>query len=133
MEPVTLSDGVTIPKGSYTMVSLDKMSDETVFDEPDRFKPVRFLEMRKQPGHENRWHFVTTSPEHLVFGHGKHSCPGRFFAANEAKVILTYLLMRFDWMVGEQGLKEEVYNGTDMSADPDAKVLIKVRDQDVLL
>lgn len=133
IESVTLSDGVKIPKGSYTMVSLDKMGDPAVFEDPDRFNPERFMNMRNQPGHENRWHFVTTSPEHLSFGHGQHSCPGRFFAANETKVIVTYLMTRFDWMVPEQGLKKDVFNGTEFSADPDAKVLLKMRAQDLLL
>ena len=28
--------------------------------------------------------------------HGKHACPGRFFAANEIKILLVYALMNYD-------------------------------------
>lgn len=30
------------------------------------------------------------------FRHGKHACPGRFFAVNEIKVLLTYTLVHYD-------------------------------------
>ena len=33
----------------------------------------------------------------MPFGAGKHTCPGRFFALNEIKVITTCLFRRFDF------------------------------------
>lgn len=65
---IQLSDGTRIPKGAYTMVALDMMNDTSVFGEASGFKPCRFLELRQEPGQENKWQFVTTGPEHL----GKH-------------------------------------------------------------
>lgn len=38
----------------------------------------------------------STSAEFLPFGHGKHACPGRFFAASELKLILGYMVMNYD-------------------------------------
>jgi cytochrome P450 len=35
---------------------------------------------------------VTTSEAFLAFGHGRHACPGRFFAAQEMKLMLAYVL-----------------------------------------
>lgn len=32
----------------------------------------------------------------MPFGYGKHACPGRFFAANEIKVIVINLLRKYD-------------------------------------
>jgi cytochrome P450 len=32
----------------------------------------------------------------MGFGFGRHACPGRFFAANEIKLIVARLLMDFD-------------------------------------
>ncbi|KAB8075104.1 hypothetical protein BDV29DRAFT_190449 [Aspergillus leporis] len=87
--PVTLSDGTLIPKGAFTM--------------------------RQQPRQESRWHFVTTSPEHRVFGHGKRSCPGRFFAGNDIK-----------FFTGE-GRKEDRAFGQELNTDPTAKAIIKGR------
>lgn len=39
---------------------------------------------------------VTTSDSFLQFGHGKHACPGRFFAANEIKFLMTFILREYD-------------------------------------
>lgn len=41
--------------------------------------------------------FVTTSPESLVFGHGAHACPGRFFASNEIKIVMIEMLRSWDF------------------------------------
>ena len=39
---------------------------------------------------------VTTSDTFLPFGHGRHACPGRFFAATEMKLLLAYIVMNYD-------------------------------------
>lgn len=135
-QAVTLSDGVRIPKGSHLMVGLDQMYDRNAFpdSDPTAFDPERFLRLRQEPGQENKWNFVTTSPDHLVFGHGKHSCPGRFFASNEVKIILAYLLISFDWDASAEGFREDVFNGVGNSSDRDAKAMIRLReDRGILL
>jgi len=48
-------------------------------------------------GNENRYQFVTTSPDSLAFGHGNHACPGRFFASNEIKVVLVEFLRNWEF------------------------------------
>lgn len=40
-----------------------------------------------------------TSPTFLAWGHGKHACPGRFFAAATMKLLLAYLVLEFDFRV----------------------------------
>ncbi|KAI1360063.1 cytochrome P450 [Xylaria arbuscula] len=95
-KPITLSDGVVVPKGARIAVVGDFWNPE-VYAEPENFDPERFLKKRQEPGQENSWQFVTTSASHLNFGHGEHACPGRFFASNEIKIILCHLLMKFDW------------------------------------
>jgi cytochrome P450 len=68
-----------------------------VYDRADVFDGFRFSRIRddkaKTPedGIFNR-HMVSTGSDHLVFGHGKHSCPGRFFAATGAPVPLLSFL-----------------------------------------
>jgi cytochrome P450 len=130
-KPITLSDGTRIPKGAFTMVGIEKMQDTTIFPDPHKFMGRRFLEMRQQPGQENRWQFVTTSPEHLVFGHGKHACPGRFFASSEIKVVLVYLLMRYDWRFTPDGRRQDKAFGQQLDTDPAAKAMIRRRKQEV--
>ncbi|ETI26644.1 hypothetical protein G647_10405 [Cladophialophora carrionii CBS 160.54] len=41
--------------------------------------------------------FVSTSPTYHPFGHGRHACPGRFFAANELKLLLAYMLTKYEF------------------------------------
>ena len=48
-------------------------------------------------GKENKHQFVTTSPDSLIFGHGNHACPGRFFASNEIKVVMIELLRSWEF------------------------------------
>ncbi|KAM0323048.1 hypothetical protein ACHAQA_009147 [Verticillium albo-atrum] len=125
---IELSDGTTIPKGARTMVTTEMMRDPSIFPEPYSFNGKRYLEMRQQPGSENRWQFVTTSPEHLIFGHGKHACPGRFFASNEIKIVISHLLMMYDWKmagVGDAPLAE------DFDANPEATIMMRRRKEDM--
>ena len=62
--------------------------------------------------------FVSISPSNMHFGYGRQACPGRFFAANTIKAIMSRLIMEYDfkfddcqagrrpvnWMVGEHVL-----------------------------
>ncbi|KAF9870905.1 filament-forming protein [Colletotrichum karsti] len=98
--PVTLSDGTYLPEGVHVTVSAHNTRDPALWGpDPDEFDGKRFLRMREQAGQENRWQFVSTSPEFLAFGHGMHACPGRFFASNEMKIVLAHLVMNYDWKI----------------------------------
>ena len=68
-------------------------------DYDSTFDGHRFLRRRDQgQGHRKgqQYHLSSTSADHLGFGHGPHSCPGRFFAANEIKLILARILLGYD-------------------------------------
>ncbi len=93
---VTLSDGTVLPRGSRVVVA-GGFADPETYEDPGRFDAARFLRMRERPGQQSGWQFVATSPAHLLFGHGQHACPGRFFASNEVKITLCHLLIRYDW------------------------------------
>ncbi|KXH49511.1 cytochrome P450 [Colletotrichum simmondsii] len=97
IKDVTLSDGTFIPKGANTAVSSHSQWNAAVYPEPEKWDAYRFLRMREEPGKENVSQLVSTLPEHLGFGHGKHACPGRFFAANEIKIALVHILLQYEW------------------------------------
>ena len=40
---------------------------------------------------------VQTASDHLVYGIGSQACPGRFFAAHEARVIMARILLNYDF------------------------------------
>lgn len=69
-------------------ISAHNMWSSEIYEDPEKFDGYRFLERRKQPGLEMKSQLVSTSTDHLGFSHGKHACPGRFFAANEVKIAM---------------------------------------------
>ena len=93
----TLSNGTVLPTGSCIEIADDQHSDAAVYPSPEVFDPHRYLQMRGRPGHENSHQFVALSTENMLFGHGQHACPGRFFASNEMKILLCFLLVRYEW------------------------------------
>ncbi|GKT55777.1 ent-kaurene oxidase [Colletotrichum tofieldiae] len=77
--------------------------DESKYPQPLRFDPHRFVRLRSgvdpDPiGYTSReqYQFISVTKENMAFGFGKSACPGRFFAANEMKLILICLLQDYD-------------------------------------
>ena len=126
--PVTLPNGHILHKGDRCAADTGLMIDPTVYKDPECFNPYRFAEMRSSQG-QNRAHLVSTSPEHLGFGHGQHACPGRFFAANEVKILLCHLLIKYDWQL-EPGYKPHSREaGFAWSSDDDAMILVRAAEE----
>lgn len=96
-EAVTLSNGVTIPKGVRFIVPNPQLKDEEYYKDAKNFDGYRFLKLREEPGASSKYQFAAPTFEHNAFGLGQHSCPGRFFASNEIKLIMAHLLLKFDW------------------------------------
>ena len=131
-QDLKLSDGTVLPKGSRVMV-MSNFADPVVYPDPDKFDPTRFMRMREQPGQESSWQFVTTSPQHLLFGHGQHACPGRFFAANEIKIALCHLLLKYDWrFLPGQGRPDVQRFEITVSVNTKTKVQVRRRDKEAL-
>ncbi|KAL1955895.1 hypothetical protein VTO42DRAFT_7968 [Malbranchea cinnamomea] len=130
---ITLSDGTVIPKGTALFVPNSKMWDPTVYPDPHTFDPYRFLKMREMPGRETASHLVSPSPEHMGFGFGKHACPGRFFAANEVKIALCHILLKYDIRLAEGYTPVVRKNGLSLLADPLAKIAIRRRQEEISL
>ena len=125
---VTVPGGVTTPEGWHLpegcMVATHSWgahNDENLYPDADKYKPFRFIELRdkipdvsddseradREQAYLDKAHlsFIATSPSYLGFGHGRHACPGRFFAAQELKLLIAYLLTRYEiQMVMEGGL-----------------------------
>lgn len=130
--PITLSDKTYIPSGTYVSIGPVPMHDPSIYPSPTKFDGHRFMNLRNAPGAENKYQFVTTSPEITVFGHGHHACPGRFFASNELKLLLAHMLMYYDWKLPEGQTKVEcVRNGLGASPNSRQKVLFRSRKPEV--
>ncbi|CAI6341409.1 unnamed protein product [Periconia digitata] len=125
---VKLQNGFTIRRGENSMVDARASQDPTIFPEPEKFDIYRFLRMREQPQGANKAQLVATSPEHIHFGHGTQACPGRFFAANEMKIALCHLLLKYDWELAPGSTSEPVNFGVDFSVNPETQIRFKRRE-----
>ncbi|OOF99136.1 hypothetical protein ASPCADRAFT_394435 [Aspergillus carbonarius ITEM 5010] len=124
---IHLSDGTIIPKGAMVAVSARRQRDPTIYKDPDRYNGYRFKHMGEIPGQEHRSHLVSTSPEHLGFGHGLHACPGRFFAANEIKILLCHFLLKYDFKLAKGCEPQPRNSGFHINADPSARIMLRRR------
>ncbi|KAL1614587.1 hypothetical protein SLS54_009652 [Diplodia seriata] len=128
LEDVTLSDGVRLAKGTVIGVAGSRMWDADVHEDPARFDGYRFLRMRADESRQHQAHFVSTSADHLAFGHGRHACAGRFFVAHEAKIALSHLLLKYDWKVADRSPDPKPFEfGLTLVANPKAVVSIRAR------
>ena len=78
---------------------------------------------------KEQYQFVSVTPENMGFGFGEHACPGRFFAANEIKIILARIILDFD-LKAPEGIKERYPNvivGSLSTVDQRGKIMIRRR------
>ncbi|GLA86353.1 hypothetical protein AtubIFM56815_010614 [Aspergillus tubingensis] len=131
LKEVKLSDGTVIPKNGMLAVSAHKLWDDDTYENAASWDGYRFYKMRDDPERQTQAQLVTTAPENLAFGHGKHACPGRFFAANEVKIVLIYLLLRYDWKLLEGTVPRIFSGGFGMSLDPTLKIKVRRRREEM--
>ncbi|RDX42957.1 cytochrome P450 [Lentinus brumalis] len=130
MKDVKLNDGTFIPKGTLVVAAQDPTHrDDTNYPNANVFDGFRFSRMRERDGEGTKHQFVNTSVEYVPFGHGKHACPGRFFAANELKAMLAYIVLHYDLKsAGDGGRPPNVHIGTTVLPAMDGQVMFRKRD-----
>jgi cytochrome P450 len=79
--------------------------DKDIYPDADTFDALRYYKLRQSKDKEDSHtkaaevvassQFVGVGPSSLLFGFGRHACPGRFFAANEIKMIMAGILMDY--------------------------------------
>lgn len=127
---VHLSDGTVIRKGTKCAVANTSRLDSSIYKEPEKFDGYRFLKMRNDSGNEHSAQFVTTGVNSLGFGHGAHSCPGRFFAANELKVALCHLILKYDLELAPGTSPEISWHGWNLNPKQGAKIRVRRRKEE---
>jgi len=128
---VKLSDGTVLPRGGLMAVASSRRYDPKYYPNPEKFDGFRFLKMREEPGKENVAQYVSTSPDHLGFGHGNHACPGRFFASNEIKIIFCHILLKYDWRLVPGKNPETMIHGFNLAADHRTPLEIRRREPEI--
>lgn len=122
---------VRLRKRQRCLVDTSQMRDTDIYEKPDEFDGYRFERMRNDAAKQNQAHLVSTGPAHLGFGHGQHACPGRFFAANEIKVALCHLVMKYDWKLAP-GYNPRLFEyGFSVGVDQSARVMVRRRTPEI--
>ncbi|KAF2475217.1 cytochrome P450 [Lindgomyces ingoldianus] len=97
LEDFRFSDGLLVPKGSWVCVPhRAMMRDDRHFPEADRFDGRRFLPRLPTPEALEASRLSQRSNEWLVWGAGRITCPGRFYAVVVLKLVLANMLQNYD-------------------------------------
>ncbi|GJJ07760.1 hypothetical protein Clacol_001965 [Clathrus columnatus] len=127
LKDFTFSDGTFIPKGTFISAAAQSIHhDEEKYPDSEKFDGFRFANIRTQDGYNTTNQFVNTSPDYIPFGHGKHACPGRFFAANELKAMMAYLVLNYDIKMKNEGVRPKNLS-IAMSCPPDITASVMFR------
>nr|VWP01042.1 Protein transport protein sec31 [Ganoderma boninense] len=87
LKDVVLENGMLIPKGTILGAPAHPMhNDDAHFPNADSAA---------------RHQFASTSAEYLPFGHGHLACPGRHFASNQLKAVLSHIILNYDLKLPE--------------------------------
>jgi cytochrome P450 len=128
-QDIVLSNGFLLKKGTRLHVDSNLMRDSEYYNDPETWKPFRFAEMRENEDAKKKAsaQLVSTSIQHLGFGCGSHACPGRFFAEAEVKVILSFLLINYDWKLAPGSEVRPIEIGLNSISNSKTRVLIRKR------
>ncbi|KAG9311576.1 cytochrome P450 [Chiua virens] len=129
MEDFTFLDGTFIPKGTTIGVATRSLDlDNKLYENAHEFQPFRFSTMRSEDGARFKHQYASTAIGYLPFGHGKHACPGRFFAASELKTMLAHVVVTYDVKLEDNTTRpHNMHIGTSILANSRANVLFRKR------
>jgi cytochrome P450 len=107
--------------------------DADLYPSPDLFDGFRFSKLHEQhhgsePGSGGmRYQLVTTSPDFLAWGYGRHACPARFMAAMVLKTMFVHVVLNYDVRLEDGVRPEDVITGLSNLPNPNVKILIRQR------
>ncbi|KAK6204090.1 hypothetical protein LQW54_008444 [Pestalotiopsis sp. IQ-011] len=100
LRPYIFADNsIFVPQNATVCVSAyNHMHDPKTYPEPDSFIPTRF-----SPGSSVQHHkFTDVSETFPVWGYGSLACPGRFHASLIIKMILSQLLLKYEFKLEDE-------------------------------
>ena len=129
-----LSDGTILSKGAHVSMAVNAIqNDPEVTPNPEVFDGLRYYKLRQQDGEGHLHQFSTTQERILNFGHGANSCPGRFFASLEIKIVLVRLIMDYDWRLRDgQGRPANLTAHEFIFPNPDAEIYVRKRKESTM-
>ncbi|KAH7096696.1 cytochrome P450 [Auriculariales sp. MPI-PUGE-AT-0066] len=134
MQDFTFSDGTHLRKGDMLSVASRPVHlDDSVYPSAATFDGFRFFNQRTSASGDGEVtmedQLVNIGPGFLSFGIGRHACPGRFWAANEMKAMMAYMVTHYDFKMENEGvLPSERWNGPSVIPDPLARLVFRKRE-----
>lgn len=103
--------------------------DPEIYPDPETFDGLRFYNLRRaSPENENKFQLTSISKEQMQFGMGRHSCPGRWIASHQVKLILAVLLDKYEFKLKDgEGRPKTVLFQTNQFPDPSGEISFKNR------
>jgi len=125
----TFSDGTVVPKGALICAAAGAVHlDDGIYAKASVFDGFRFSDIREKEGRADPNQFAATNPDYIAFGHGKHACPGRFFAANKMKIMIAYLILNYDVKMENEGVRPaNLWSGFTCLPNTRARVMFRRR------
>lgn len=124
----TFKDGLHVPAG--TVVSFPNLRhnlDANLVPDAETFDGKRWL--RRRLGFDvSKFQFASTAEDAFDWGGGLHACPGRFMAEVTIKLILIYLVTKYDMKLPEGGPERPVESRRFMDLTPDTSMPVLIRD-----
>ncbi|KAF9891035.1 hypothetical protein FE257_005294 [Aspergillus nanangensis] len=124
--PFTFSDGFTVPKGAQICFPAGPMSrDNDLTPDALAYDAFRWCKNPKSTGTS----LVSVGYTNIHFGYGRLACPGRFYAANTTKAILSRLLVEYDieYQPGRRERPKHLRIGEQIMPSMSITVLIRER------
>ncbi|KAF2684170.1 cytochrome P450 [Lentithecium fluviatile CBS 122367] len=130
----TLQDGTAIPKGTFISMAAGPMAmDPGYYEDAQTFSATRFCktdESAVESGAEkSQWahEFVSTESGNIHWGHGRFTCPGRWYASAVMKVVIAQILRKYEVKFPE-GQRERLPNVyLDLIVEPNPKQVVRFR------
>ena len=100
MSPITLSDKTELQPGTFISLPSGPMArDPVYYSDPDTFKADRFYQnngLSSETSTVTPNDLTSIEPGNLAWGSGRFTCPGRWYASAEMKLIIAVILTRYD-------------------------------------
>lgn len=126
LRDIVMPNGAKLPRGTNIAVDTANMWNPDIFENPETYDGYRFFKIRQSGGPKaTSSQLVSPDLNFIAFGLGKSVCPGRFMVANEIKVALATILMKYDIRLPETSSPKVIHYGFEMLADPTTKVEVR--------
>jgi len=128
----TFANGTFIPAGTKisTAANPQHFDPEIYGENAAAFDGFRFTRHADKGGVSHQ--LATSTSDYVIFGYGRHICPGRHFAVNEIKALVCHVLMNYDLKFANPKLKHgevphAIWVGTMCALDPNVELMFKRR------